>query len=552
MLSRVLDPRRRAVLIDFFRRLTSPEQPVVWLLALLVGILSGYAALAFYSIVGLIQKLLYGATEASIESGAGELEWYVVLIVPIIGGLIVGVILEVFSQSGRAASVAEVIESSRVRNCELSLRSGVISFVVSAISLGFGASSGREGPVVHAGATLASQVSYWLNCTPVTARTLLGCAAAAAVSSSFNAPIAGALFAMEVVLGYYAVKAFAPVVIASVAGAMISREHIGDFPAFSIPPHALETLWELPAFALLGVVSAITATLLMASIIVTDSLTDNLKERWNYPLWLEPVVGGALIGTIAIGVPQVIGVGYETTTRVLNEQYGFWFILVVIAAKLAAIAITLATRFGGGVFSPSLMLGALTGGAFGIVATSLVPDLSASYGLYALAGMGAVAAAVLGAPISTSLIVFELTGDYQSAVAVMVTVSVASVMTQQVIERSYFHWRLGRRGLHLGDGPQRYLLDTMQVGNHMHPRGSEGSPSEMQSWDLIEQGVLLFEEDTLSKALPMFVESKGLDSIPVVKQTEGGGNTLVGALFHVDALRAYNRALVEAHEEEHG
>ena len=552
MLSRVLDSRRRAVLIDFFRRLTSPEQPVVWLLALLVGILSGYAALAFYSIVAFIQKMLYGANEAGIESGAAGLEWYVVLVVPIIGGLIVGIILAVFSQSGRAASVAEVIESSRVRNCELSLRSGAISFVVSAVSLGFGASSGREGPVVHAGATLASQVSYWLNCTPVTARTLLGCAAAAAVSSSFNAPIAGALFAMEVVLGYYAVKAFAPVVIASVAGAMISREHIGDFPAFSIPPHALETLWELPAFALLGVVSAVTATLLMASIIVTDTLTDTLKERWNYPLWLEPVVGGALIGTIAIGVPQVIGVGYETTNRVLNEQYDFWFILVVIAAKLAAIAITLATRFGGGVFSPSLMLGALTGGAFGIVATSLAPDLSASYGLYALAGMGAVAAAVLGAPISTSLIVFELTGDYQAAVAVMVTVSVASVMTQQVIERSYFHWRLGRRGLHLGDGPQRYLLDTMEVGNHMHPRGSEGSPSEMQSWDLIEQGVLLFEDDTLSKALPMFVESKGLDSIPVVKQTEGGGNTLVGALFHVDALRAYNRALVEAHEEEHG
>jgi len=134
----------------------------------------------------------------------------------------------------------------------------------------------------------------------------------------------------------------------------------------------------------------------------------------------------------------------------------------------------------------------------------------------------------------------------------MVTVSVASVMTQQVIERSYFHWRLGNRGLHLGDGPQRYLLDTMQVTNHMIPRGSEGSPSEMQSWDLIEQGVLLLEDDTLAKALPMFVESKGLDAIPVVKQTEGGGNTLVGALFHVDALRAFNRALVEAHEEEHG
>jgi len=255
---------------------------------------------------------------------------------------------------------------------------------------------------------------------------------------------------------------------------MISREHIGDFPAFSIPAHSLETFWELPAFALLGVVCAVTATLLMSCIIFADKLTDNLKDQWNYPLWLEPMIGGALIGMLAIGVPQIIGVGYETTSRVLNEQYGFWFMLVVIAAKLAAVAITLATRFGGGVFSPSLMLGALTGGAYGIVATSLVPDLSGTYGLYALAGMGAVAAAVLGAPISTSLIVFELTGDYQSAVAVMVTVSVASVMTQQVIERSYFHWRLGNRGLHLGDGPQRYLLDTMQVGKHMMPRGSEG------------------------------------------------------------------------------
>jgi len=552
MLSRALNPQRRAVLVDFFRRLTSPEQPIVWLLALLVGILSGYAALAFYGLVAAIQRLLYGVTEASLESGAARLDWYVVLIVPIIGGLIVGVILAVFSQSGRPASIAEVIESSRIRNCELSLRSGAISFVVSVVSLGFGASSGREGPVVHAGATIASQISHWLSCSPVRARTLLGCAAAAAVSSSFNAPIAGALFAMEVVLGYYAVKAFAPVVIASVAGAMISREHIGDFPAFSIPAHTLETFWELPAFALLGLVCAITATLLMWCIIVADTLTDKLKDRWNYPLWLEPVVGGALLGVIAIGVPQTIGVGYETTTRVLNEQYGFWFILIVIAAKLTTVAITLATRFGGGVFSPSLMLGALTGGAFGIVATAMVPDLSISYGLYALAGMGAVAAAVLGAPISTSLIVFELTGDYQSAVAVMVTVSVASVMTQQVIERSYFHWRLGNRGLHLGDGPQRYLLDTMQVGNHMLPRGSEGSPSEMQSWDLIEQGVLLLEDDTLAKALPMFIEGKGLDVIPVVKQTEGGGNTLVGALFHVDALRAYNRALVEAHEEEHG
>ncbi len=552
MLPRVLDSRRRALLLDFFRKLTSVEQPRIWFLALLVGIVSGYAALAFYWSVTALQKTFYGASEALIESGAAQLDWWVVLLVPMVGGLIVGILLAVFSDSGRAGSIAEVIESSRIRNCELSMKNGAVSALVSSVSLGFGASSGREGPVVHLGATLASFMTGWFRCTPIQARTLLGCAAAAAVSSSFNAPIAGALFAMEVVLGYYAVKAFAPIVIASVAGAIISRFHLGNYPAFFIPDHGLQTFWELPAFALLGVVCAITATLMMTSIIVTDGLTDNLKEKLNYPLWVEPVVGGAMLGVIAIGLPQVIGVGYETTSRVLSEQYGFWFILLVIAGKMAATSITLATRFGGGIFSPSLMLGALTGGAFGIVATALVPDLSISYGLYALAGMGAVAAATLGAPISTSLIVLELTGDYQTAVAVMVTVSVASVMTQQVIERSYFHWRLGARGLHLGDGPQRYLLDTMQVGNHMRPRGSDGSPSEMQSWDLIEQGVLLREDEKLSRALPMFTQGKGLSVIPVVKQTEGGGNTLVGALFHIDALRAYNRALVEAHEEEHG
>lgn len=522
----------------------------MWVLALIVGLISGYAALVFYFSVAALQKMLFGTGEAGIESVAAKLDWWIILSVPTLGGLCVGLILAFFSRSGRSASVAEVIEAARLKNGDIPLRSGIISAVVSALSLGVGASSGREGPVVHLGASLASVLTRWLKTTPIQSRTLLGCAAAAAVSSSFNAPIAGALFALEVVLGYYAVRAFAPIVIASVAGTVVSRHHIGDFPAFLIPDHNLQTFWELPAFALLGVISALTAILLMGCIIATDGLSDKLQEKWKYPLWLEPAVGGFLIGTIALVFPQIIGVGYETTSRVLYEQYSFWLMIGVIAAKVAAVSITLASRFGGGVFSPSLMLGALTGGAFGVVATSIFPELSSTHGLYALAGMGAVAAAVLGAPISTSLIVFELTGDYQTAVAVMVSVSVATVLTQQVIERSYFHWRLGNRGLHLGDGPQRYLLDTMTVGDYAMPRGSERSPSEMQSWDLIEQGVHLQGDDTLSTALPMFTAS--LDYIPVVKTNEGGGRTLVGALYHIDALKAYNRALVEAHEEEHG
>ena len=541
------DPNEARMIL---RRALSLDQPKMWVFALIVGVASGYAALFFYLTVGWLQRQLYGADEAAVETGVAALDWWLVILIPMAGGAVVGTILAVFSESGRPASVSEIIEASRIKDCQLSGRTMTISAAVSAISLGFGASTGREGPVVHLGASLASMFAHALRLNTIESRTLLGCAAAAAVSSSFNAPIAGALFALEVVLGYYAVRAFAPIVVASVAGAVISRYHLGDFPAFIIPERALVSFWELPAFGLLGIVCAITATLLMYTIIVADKITDMTQEELHYPLWIEPVIGGALIGMLALVFPQVIGIGYEATGDVLGESFGFWTIIAIIVAKTAAVAITLATRFGGGVFSPSLMLGAFTGGAFGIVATSIFPDFSGTYGLYALAGMGAVAAAVLGAPISTSLIVFELTGDYQTAIAVLITVSVASVLTQQTIERSYFHWRLGNRGLHLGDGPQRYLLDTMLVSSTMLPRGSEGSPSETQSWELIEQGVMLEADDKLSKALPMFKSS--LTYIPVVSMNEGGGRTLTGALFHVDALRAYNRALVEAHEEEHG
>lgn len=531
-------------------RALSPDQPKMWALALIVGVLSGHAALLFYIVINQIQLFLYGATEADIETTAAKLDFWVVLAVPTFGGLIVGLILAAFSRSGRPASVAEVIEASRLRGGDIPVRSGVIAAIVSAISLGCGASAGREGPVVHTGAAIAAAVGRLLSFSHVQARTLMGCAVAAAVSSSFNAPIAGALFALEVVLGYYAVRAFAPICIASVAGAVVSRTHMGDYPAFTLPEHALASFWELPAFALLGIVCALTATIMMTMIIALDTLTDRMKEQWNYPLWLEPACGGFLIGLIGLIFPQVIGIGYETTTQILAEEYGFWPLIGIATAKVLALAITLATRFGGGVFSPSLMMGALTGGAFGIVATAIFPDISGSYGLYAIAGMGAVAAAVLGAPISTTLIVFELTGDYQTAIAVMVSVSLASVLTQHTIERSYFHWRLGNRGLHLGDGPQRYLLDTMAVRSSMLPRGSEGGPSETSSWELIEQGIHLVEDDTLSKALPMFRNS--LTYLPVVSETEEGGRTLIGTLSHIDALRAYNRALVEAHEEEHG
>jgi CIC family chloride channel protein len=216
-----------------------------------------------------------------------------------------------------------------------------------------------------------------------------------------------------------------------------------------------------------------------------------------------------------------------------------------------AVAITMGGRMGGGMFSPSLMIGALTGLAFGMIATDLFPEVSGSETLYALAGMGAVAAAVLGAPISTTLIVFELTGDWQTGLAVMVSVSISTALASRVVDRSFFLTQLERRNIHLAAGPQAYLLSMFRVSNVMRRAGDERCAPSDAIWEAIEAGVMIEGNATLEKALPMFEETQRL-FLPVVRMGEKGeAPEILGALHHVDALRAYNRALAATAAEEH-
>ena len=225
--------------------------------------------------------------------------------------------------------------------------------------------------------------------------------------------------------------------------------------------------------------------------------------------------------------------------------------IVFAALKIVAVSITLGGRMGGGVFSPSLMLGALTGLAFGLIATSVFPNVSGVTSLYALAGMGAVAAAVLGAPISTTLIVFELTGDWQTGLAVMVAVSISTAVASRLVDRSFFLTQMERRGVHLAAGPQAYLLAMFLVGRIMRPRDDPRAANEETCWDLIAEGVQVDADATLEVAMPLF-EVSNHAYVPVVVQAEdGGAPELLGALFQVDALRAYNRALAATAAEEH-
>ncbi|MFT6452526.1 MAG: CIC family chloride channel protein [Halocynthiibacter sp.] len=533
-------------------RQKGPSQFQFWLIALAIGVAAGFTANGFRALIDLLQAFLYGTEDVNqLHSFARNLPWYWIVAIPTLGGLLVGLILNYFTSDGRVRSVADVIEGAALNEGRVERREGLASALASLITLSSGGSTGREGPVVHLAGVISSWVSDRINANGLTGRDLLGCAVAAGVSASFNAPIAGALFALEVVLRHFAVHAFAPIVIASAAGTVVSRLQYGDVTEFTLVAEgALAFYVELPAFLILGALCGLVAVLLMRAIFVADDLGTAFQKRTRLPKVLRPAVAGLMLGGVAIAFPHIIGVGYETTSAALTGNLLLWEAIVFTAIKIVAVAITMAGRMGGGVFSPALMVGAMTGLAFGLIATGIFPDVSGSETIYALAGMGAVAAAVLGAPISTTLIVFELTGDWQTGLAVMVTVSISTALASTMVDRSFFLTLLERRNIHLAAGPQAYLLAMCKVSQCMRQTDSPDCASLEACEQMLEQGAYVELNATLDRILPRF-EREGWSFLPVVITSQGKPPELKGAIYAVDALRYYTNALAATAAEEH-
>jgi CIC family chloride channel protein len=525
-----------------FRTLLRERQPLIWLLAAIIGVAVAYAVLLFLLVIGGVQNLwLDHAGEETVATLASGKPWWLIIAAPTLAGLLVGLFLTYALPRRRADGVADVIEARAIGGARIDPAQGLGSALVSAVSLGAGASAGREGPAVHLGATLASWLAHHFKLEPMAYRALLGCGAAAAVSASFNAPIAGVLFALEVILGHYALRAFIPIVVSSVCATIVTRIHSGDEPVFQITEYAITSYWEFPAFLLLGLTCGLVAICFQFAVMGTDWTA----RRITCPLWLRPVIGGFAIGVLGVFLPEILGVGYEATNHALRQDFTLLMLLVLLIAKSAATAITLASRFGGGVFSPSLYLGAMTGGAFGIIAASVFPDQASSHGLYAIVGMGAVSAAILGAPISTALIVFELTGDYAVVIALLLAISMSSGLMQAVHGQSLFHWQLSTRGLFLTGGPPQHIVRVWKVHDFMVDAGDD----DIAEWQGESDDMpLLTPEDTLESALRAFDHS-GRARVPVVSGTDT--SKLVGWAEYTAALNTYNKALIAAHEEEH-
>lgn len=584
--------RARALLL--LRKVVRNDHLILVGLALFVGTLAGCAVIVFREGISVFQALLYGdGGERLLSAVAAELAWWHVLAATTAGGLVVGLAIHHLLPARRPHGVADVIEAGALRGGAMSSRVGVTAALISAASIGAGASVGREGPAVHLGAALAGWIARRLRLTRSLARTLLGCGVASAVAASFNTPIAGALFANEVILGHYALKAFAPIVIASVAGTAVSRAWFGAYPAFEFPERMPANFLEFPAFIGLGVIAGVVAIMFMRSIMLADALSRRLPT----PGWARPAVGGFLVGLIALAFPQVLGVGYGVTEDALNVAYPLWLFVAVALAKIVATAVSLGFGFSGGVFSPSLVIGATLGAAYGIVAHGIFPEYSSGPDAYTLVGMGAVAAAVLGAPISTTLIVFEMTADYALTLGVMLAVVIASEISQQFYARSFFDAQLKRRGVDLREGFAGEILHAIKVREVIRTT-SEAVRPELPLQDLraalqasamgrlfvvradgelmgtvtlgdlsesaFDHGfdLLVNAGDVMRMHPPVLAVGDDLDTAIRVMRSSGEEHVAVvesptslrflGCVHERDVMDAYNKALLKAREEERG
>ncbi|WND02836.1 chloride channel protein [Temperatibacter marinus] len=564
------------------------EQWLLMGLATFIGIVAGYGAIGFYLGIDHLIHFVFGGSEKNLATIARELPWWHIIGALVLGGLIIGQLLR-FLPEKRSSGVPHVIEAVALKNGHIPFRQGLLSAGITITSLGFGASAGREGPVVHLGATLSSGLVRWLNLSPALMRTLLGCGVAAAVAASFNAPIAGVFFALEVIIGHYALHVFTPIVISAIIGTIISRIHLGDFPAFSLPDYTISSFAEIPAFFILGIVCSVIAICFMMAM----DKADKLRQRQDtiIPYWIQPAIGGLLVGSIALLYPEVLSVGYEATSNALMGSYDLKFLVALLAAKIIATVITLATRFGGGIFSPSLFIGAMTGGAFGLIAASLSPVAASDPGVYAIVGMGAVASSVLGAPISTMLIVFEITGDYSVTIAVMIASSVASMFTGMFYNKSFFFMQLANKGVHLESGRASYVLKSQKVKDHysrdfftirhtdslenardlliaqeggkLIVTGQDGLLKGLVSFNQIplssseieeakdktigdvcdDDPVVVYGDDPLELALQL-MEGSQENILPVLETIETP--VLIGIIHQSDVIQEYNKALLES------
>ena len=432
-------------------------------LGMVVGVLTSLAAIAFVELVAVLNEWLLISPRSRFMVDDAGLLLLATVCVPALGGLIVGV-LHRFIPERRSHGPPDVIRAVHGLDGRVPARSGFLSALASVVSLGAGASVGQYGPLAHLGATLGSLVARVSPHSRWMATVGVGCGVAAAISTAFNAPIAGIVFAHEVILRHYSLRAFAPITVAATIGHVVANVVFERPPLFRVEAITVSSAPEFLGFILIGAGGAFVAVLYMRAILWSGRIARTLPVADS----LKPMLAGAVLGLVAIWLPDILGIGKETLRfAVIDHAFAPGELAFLLAAKILATALCIGFGFAGGVFSPALLIGILFGALAGNGAELLLGDLRSDIAIYAICGMVAVTSAVIGAPLTTILIVFELTRNYDLATAAMVSVVFSNLVSYRIFGRSLFDVQLRMRGFDLSAGRDKVMLDHRLIAGYV-------------------------------------------------------------------------------------
>ncbi len=466
----------RATLAGLIGRFAIPEEIVIVTTALLVGIGTGLGAVLF---IWLLQEI--GAVAAFVVANIGLIAG--TLGTMAVAGVLVGFMIDRWASEAKGHGVPEVMEAIAIRGGRIRPRVAAVKVLASSLTIGAGGSAGREGPIVQVGSALGSTLGQLLRFSEERVRTLVACGAAAGIAATFNAPIAGTIFAMEVILGRFTVRYFGAVVISAVAASVTSQAIIGNKLAIEVPSYPLHSIAELPIYIVLGLLAALVAVLFIRLLYFTEAKFD----AWRIPLPAKTALGMVLTGIVALLVPgqEVLGPGLHTIAGTIAQDFplSLSMMAILLFGKLLATTFTLGSGNSGGVFAPSLFMGAVLGGMVGTIAQSLWPDVAVNPGAYAIVGMAAVFAGAARAPITAILIVFEMSGDYKLILPLMLATVIATIVAERIFPESIYTFKLKLKGITLERGRDVDILQSVTVDEVM-TRSVQTVPETMTLVDL--------------------------------------------------------------------
>ncbi len=486
----------------------------------MVGAGAGGGAVGFrYLIIG-FTRLFTGYADYSGHGHAahgylpGVGFWFVVL-APVVGGLVYGPLIHRFAREARGHGVPEVMMAVAERGGRIRPQVAVVKSLASALCIGSGGSVGREGPIVQIGSALGSTLGQVVRVPESRLRVLVACGAAAGVSATFNAPIAGVFFGLELILRDFEAESFGIVVLSSFVADIIGRAAFGAYPFLALPGFQLRSPVEYPLYAGLGLAAAFVGVVFIRVLYGAEDVADRV---WRGPEWLRPAAGGLLLGVILLGLPELYGVGYPPLERAIHGNEALWLVGALLVGKIAATSLTIAMGGSGGVFAPSLFMGAMLGTLYGTGLHHLMPGYVGPAGAYGLVGMGAVFAGAARAPITAVIIIFELTGNYRIILPLMFAIALSVGVSSLISRDTIYTLKLRRRGIDLMRGRGANLMQLLTVAD-----GMEAVPVS------VDAGT------TLNEVIARLADS-GVDGLPVV-DADGTYRGTVGSQQIEQAMR---------------